>query len=304
MKISAKIKYYEKYQPTKRHRIPRLREKKEIIEVELREIKKENLRLALVVTDYKSYIDEKGVNRFGPVNIEYYAIDQKLFVQKRDTHGALDRGEYSLKSLIEHIEGYEKWGGWHSNDSELTRDVVTQDLQEFLNSHIVIAGKVYVESPEPRYVVNTFGLGHNHGGTCMFIEHFYNENISKNNYFNALQREEAISYANAVAKRRGDSNDVGRFGEVRNIQVLMPEIIRCNPQKEHGEGNPFLNSIEDMVQSSNSSLEAGLLVMTSIPGETQEQQKSSLNQKIVEAQKRNNTSLKDDNLHENHRNHR
>jgi len=225
-------------------------------------------------------------------------------VQKRDIYGALDRGEYSLKSLIEHIEGYERWGGWHSNDSELTRDVVMQDLQEFLNSHIVIDGKVYVESPEPRYVVNTFGLGHNHGGTSMFIEHFYNENISKNNYFNALQREEAISYANAVAKRRGDSNDVGRFGEVRNIQVLMPEIIRCNPQKEHGEGNPFLNSIEDMVQSSNSSLEAGLLVMTSIPGETQEQQKSSLNQKIVEAQKRNNTSLKDDKLYENYMNHR
>jgi len=59
MKISAKIKYYEEYLPTKRHRIPRLREKKEVVEVELREIKKENLRLALVVTDYKSYLDQK-----------------------------------------------------------------------------------------------------------------------------------------------------------------------------------------------------------------------------------------------------
>lgn len=299
MKISAKIKYYEEYLPTKRHRIPRLREKKEVVEVELREIKKEDLRLALVVTDYKSYIDEKGVNRFGPVNIEYYAIDQKLFVQKRDTHGALDRGEYSLKSLIEHIEGYEKWGGWHSNDSELTRDVVTQDLQEFLNSHIVIAGKVYVESPEPRYVVNTFGLGHNHGGTCMFIEHFYNENISKNNYFNALQREEAIAYANAVAKRRGDSNDVGRFGEVRNIQVFMPEIIRCNPQKEHSKGNAFLNSLEDMVQGSNSSLEAGLLVMTAISTEIQEQKHNLLDERIEKVNKKIGTNSKTNNQREN-----
>ena len=48
MKLFAKIRYFEKYLPTKRHRIPRLREKEEVIEVELREITKEDISIACI----------------------------------------------------------------------------------------------------------------------------------------------------------------------------------------------------------------------------------------------------------------
>ena len=89
------------------------------------------------------------------------------------------------------------------------------------------------------YVVNTFGLGHNHGGTGFFIEYHYNPNIPNINYFNALQRKEAIEYGKKVAAGRGDTDSIPGLGDHEIIEVLMPEMVKRNPQKDHGGGNPF-----------------------------------------------------------------
>ena len=88
---------------------------------------------------------------------------------------------------------------------------------------------------EPRYVVNTFGLGHNHGGTGLFVEEYYNQNIAASNYFSALDGDKAVAYANKVAERRGDTNDVGKFEKM--IEVLIPEAVTIRPEVEHGEGD-------------------------------------------------------------------
>ena len=111
------------------------------------------------------------------------------------------------------------------------------------------------------YVINTFGLGHNHGCTGFFIEYFYNENISRNNYFNALEREQAIAYGKKVAANRGDTNSIKGMGEHDIIEVLMPEMVTRNPKKEHREGDGFINSLENMISSTDSSAEAGLLAI-------------------------------------------
>ena len=95
----------------------------------------------------------------------------------------------------------------------------------------------------------------------MFIEDFYNPNIPSKNYFNALHKADAVRYADEVAAKRGDTNDVGKFGKDIDIEVLMPECVRRNPEKEHGDGDPFMNSLETVIESSGSSTEAGLLVI-------------------------------------------
>lgn len=280
MKIDATVRYNEEYLPTKRHRIPRIREVEEAITVEVRELKKEEAPLALVVTDYQSYLDENGNDQFGLRDTTFLAVDGQLFTQKKDMWGALDKGPVSLDSFVEAVKKYEnRCYSYQSN----AREESLRRLQEFVDSHVIIGGEVYRQSNEPRYVINTFGLGHNHGGTSMFIEYHYNENIRKENYFNALQREEAIAYANEVAARRGDTDDIGKFGDI-NIQVLMPELIRCNPQAEHGDGNPLLNSMECLVQSSGSSMEAGLLVMAGTAAAIGEGKKPSLSEQIQSAE--------------------
>lgn len=114
---------------------------------------------------------------------------------------------------------------------------------------------------EPRYVVQTFGLGHNHGGTSLFIAEYYNSNIGKDRYFNAMQREEAIAYGKYVAMRRGDTRDVDRIGQREWIDVMMPEMVKVNPNRQHGNGDAFQNDMENLIEHSDSAFEAGLLCM-------------------------------------------
>ena len=41
----------------------------------------------------------------------------------------------------------------------------------------------------------------------------------------------------------------------------MPEMVKRNPQKEHGDGDTFINSLENMINNTSSSMEAGLLAI-------------------------------------------
>lgn len=282
MKFDAKIKFQEQYLPTKRHRIPRIREVEEVISVELREIKKESAPVAMVVTDYKSYLDDHGQDVFGLRDTSYVAIENKLYTEKRNMCGALDEGPYFMNKFMRDVaragDCYHSWRG-------KTREDMVCSLHEFIDSHILIDGVIYEQRNEPRYVVQTFGLGHNHGGTAMMITNRYNENLSKNCYFSALEREKAIAYANEVASSRGDTNNVGTFGRYIDIKVYMPEMVRCKPQVEHGDGDPFLNSLKEATQNSGSLLESGLLTLTAAARPLSDN-KASLNEQIQSASSR------------------
>lgn len=274
MKFDAKIKYQEEYLSTKRHRIPRIREVEEIVPVELREFKKADAPLAMIVTDYKSYIDTNGKNEFGLTDTAILAVNENLFTRKRDVVGALDKGPYSLEEFRRDAYDYQSR---RFPCCSRTKDDAVKVLQDFVGSHILIDGELYEAVGEPRYLVNTFGLGHNHGGTAMFVQNSYNPNISKNNYFNALHRDEAIAYATAVATRRGDTESLGKFDAI-NIQVFMPELIRCNPQVEHGNGNPLLNGM--------GVLEAGVLAIAATGHHIAEEKNVSLADQIQSASTR------------------
>ena len=263
MKIDTKIRYQEEYLPTKRHRIPRIREVEEDIMVELREVSRKDAPVAMVVTDYRSYLDENGKDHFGLRDVSFYAVGGRLYSEKRDMWGALDKGPLLMKDFVREVERHGNClYGWVGKSKE----EVLQSLHKFIDSHVLIDGVIYREAGEPRYVVQTFGLGHNHGSTGLFVDMGYNPNISKDSYFSALQRDEAIAYANEVATRRGDTDSLGRF-DTKNIKVYMPEMVRCNPQLEHGNGDPFLNSVEGLIQGSGSVMEAGLLAMAATQAE-------------------------------------
>jgi len=58
----------------------------------------------------------------------------------------------------------------------------------------------------------------------------------------------------------GDTESVGNYKN-EMIEVLLPECVKANPQKDHGKGEPFLNLLDNISQNSNSALEAELLTM-------------------------------------------
>lgn len=144
-----------------------------------------------------------------------------------------------------------------------------EDMEAAINSgatrYLLIDGsngtEVWTQADEPMYEYVTFGLGHNHGGTGLFITNHYNPNIPNTHYFNALHREDAVNAAVSAALLRGDDKSVNCIRSTEIIEVLMPECVKRNPMKDHGEGDPFLNKLNAITEIADSAFDAGLLVI-------------------------------------------
>lgn len=251
MKIKTWIKYEESYLPP-RCRKMRYRECEDFINVTLKEVEPTELQLAFEDNSYSG----KG---------KIYFYRGKLWYKQEMWYGAAEHGcNTALEWLVwchEHCSTFFKFKfdrEYYGEDT--SREAVIKAARNSVKSYILVDGELYARTSEPRYVINTFGLGHNHGGTGMFCEYHYNTNISKDNYFSATESEAAVEYANNIAQRRGDTNDVGKFKPF--IVVHMPELVKVKPNKQHGNGNKFLNDAEEIIQNSDDAFTAGLLCMT------------------------------------------
>ena len=79
----------------------------------------------------------------------------------------------------------------------------------------------------------------------MCVTHSYNSNISHTAYFSALDYDKAWAYANLTAARRGDNESVPVRPNGGNvIDVLIPEAVKVEASKQHGNGCEFINDIE------------------------------------------------------------
>ena len=277
MNLKVDFTYEEKYLRTSRCRKPLARTREGIYELAIKELAKAECPIAAVVHDMKSVYegatttaDFEGNGEYKMFAEPYRVHNGKFYKFCRASYGAaISTAHSELKYVIADIKSdlyryslYEKENLFSDKSVYISDNLseIVDNMQARANKYISLDGELWKECGEPRYVVNTFGLGHNHGGTAMFIEEFYNSNISSKNYFNAVDRDKAITYAKETAIARGDTDSVKRIGKMENIEVLIPEFFKVDPEKEHGEGNAFLNLLEDMVTSSNNATEAGILV--------------------------------------------
>lgn len=259
----------EKYLPTKRHRVLRERYVKNSMEVEIKELTEQAFPLAFIVKDYDwTYTEEKKDAEFKLTSTEIRTYDGKLWKAVRYSE-CVSQGvgwmpiSY-IKNRLEDYTPYWKGGKDFTEASIIKENNIAECKENILRKaegYIIYDSKVWKTCEEPMYVINTFGLGHNHGGTGFFIEYYYNDNIPSRNYFNALEREEAIAYGKNVAANRGDTDSIDGMGDHDIIEVIMPEMVRRNPRQEHGAGDDFLNSIENMIQQTDNMSEAGILAV-------------------------------------------
>lgn len=277
MNLKVDFTYEEKYLRTSRCRKPLARTREGIYELAIKELAKAECPIAAVVHDMKSVYegatttaDFEGNGEYKMFAEPYRVHNGKFYKFCRASYGAaISTAQTELKYVIADIKSdlyryslYEKENLFSDKSVYISDNLseIVDNMQARANKYISLDGELWKECGEPRYVVNTFGFGHNHGGIAMFIEEFYNSNISSKNYFNAVDRDKAITYAKETAIARGDTDSVKRIGKMENIEVLIPEFFKVDPEKEHGEGNAFLNLLEDMVTSSNNATEAGILV--------------------------------------------
>ena len=267
----------QKYLPTKRHRVLRERRVKNSVDVDILELDKSDFPIAFLIHDYRSvypdaesYDDFDGSGYYRMFTEQIRTYNGLLFMPVRITHGAAISLNFEPVTYVKNALsdwGCYNLGGGDFTDSSIVRiDNSDKRIEQIMNralDFIICDGVVWERCEEPMYNINTFGLGHNHGGTGFFISFYYNNNIPAKNYFNALQREEAIAYGKQVALGRGDTDSVDGMGEHDIIEVLIPDLVKRNPAKEHGDGDPFINNLESVISSTSSAMEAGLLVIAS-----------------------------------------
>lgn len=256
MKIKTWIKYEESYLPPRCRKL-RYRKCEDYINVTLKEVDGSELQLAFEDNSFEG----RG---------KIYSYGGKLWCKETMPHAniveSIREREYEMDTPLdyliwqhEHCSTYFYCDYERENGKDTSKEAVIKLAKENMKKYILVNGELYKKSAEPRYVVVTFGLGHNHGGTGMFCEYHYNPNISKDSYFSALQGVQAVAYANKVASQRGDTNDVGKFEPF--IVCHMPELVKVKPNKQHGNGNEFLNYCEEIIRGTDNTLEAGLMVM-------------------------------------------
>ena len=278
MKLSVNYFYKQRYLPTKRHRKYRERKLSGVASITIKEPALADFPIAFIIHDmqsvcegmkfYSDYDGKKSNYRMFDEEIRTYK--GKLYTPVRVTHGAAISTEFeNEQDIIHHLEYFAR-DFWISETNEYSeKSIIIDDnskfkikcIQDEANRYVFYAGKFWKTINEPRYLINTFGLGHNHGGTGFFIEYHYNPNIPAKNYFNALQREEAVAYGKMVATKRGDTESVDRIGPYCNIEVLIPEMVKIDPNKQHGGGNDFMNTMNAVIDESSSIGEAEILCL-------------------------------------------
>lgn len=262
MKIKVWIKYEESYLPPRCRKL-RYQKKEEHVALTLREAPMDNLRLAFEDNSYD------GAGRI-------YAYKGKLWKlathRDRFCHAGEDVANQSpLETLIDTMDtcSFHFLTSWNReyDGMDTSRKAAIKKAQKSLRDFLVVDGHLYTTTNEPRYCIRTFGLGHNHGGTALFVDYRYNPNISRDAYFSALQGGEAIAEANRIAAGRGDTNDIGTF--TSDIKVFATDLVKVNPQRQHGKGNPFLNKLNALTSASPDALTAGLLCIAACGEEVQ-----------------------------------
>lgn len=200
--------------------------------------------------------------------VEYRLSKGKLYRRVRWDEKVCDAsGFWPFEEFMKQIQSENTWSRVQTADFELAHSEAEckKALQAKYRNYLLIQNggsiEVWQRTGEPRYVIITFGLGHNHASTNYFIETRYNNNISKNRYFTALQHDAAVKEALRVAARRGDTDSFQSILNGPVIEVLIPEAVKCNPAKEAGKGDPFMNQVEAMIDNSSSVNDAAVIAV-------------------------------------------
>ena len=228
MKIKVPYSYMEGFLPTPRCHKLRFREVRAIYEAEIKEVDKNDLKLAIRYEDFVTALAPPS-----RVWINLYWYGERLWkVSRYRDHHANKKWE-ELTPVDEEWLGYLMAPYREYLGVNIDKQECDSAIEKNARDWLLCDGILYEPAKEPLYYICTFGLGHNHGGigTSLSVSNRgYNPNLPSEWYFNAFQREEAIAKAKEIALRRGDTDSIRYIENAERIEVLMPECIKLDPQ--------------------------------------------------------------------------
>jgi len=105
------------------------------------------------------------------------------------------------------------------------KQLIADHIQACAHDCLIIDGQLHRPAGEPMYVVMTFGMSNNHGGTSLMVTDYLNPNIKTESHFSLLELQKAVAYTRDVASRRGDTVKVSTDPGFQ-FEVLIPEAIQ------------------------------------------------------------------------------
>lgn len=275
MKVKLPFYYEVDYIPF-RCRKPRTIYLKDTATITIPEIEfsEDKFPLAFIVKDYGwRYETDNGEASWGLWSDEIRFYKNNLYLRSRASDFCCHAvGWATVKDIIGRLTPNEPWGYTNCEKPDKERIILDgkkekiTSLKKRAKNWLIIDNngikEVWRKTSEPMYHIITFGLGHNHASTSFSISNTYNPNLSQKAYFTALQREEMIKACVETAIRRGDTNSVDNIkNSPKTIEVYMPELVKRNPNKEHGDGDSFHNMLSGITETASSAAEAAILVL-------------------------------------------
>lgn len=168
MQVNVKYEYTELYLPTPRCRKYRSRDAKKSCETEVKEVKASELVPAFTVDEYVCPIYEKR---------HIYAFDGALWELDRYSEHHARKSWYDLTPCNEDYIAYLLTPDrWEIHEFRTETEKIEEVIHNKSKNYLICNGKLYRKTTEPMYGIFTFGLGHNHASTALFIEMYYNAN--------------------------------------------------------------------------------------------------------------------------------
>lgn len=246
-KLEAKYSYISIFRRSKRHRRNLHHIYTKSYEFDCRQLDEKEFKKVYVVRDYasvykdaKSFEDftdsSKGIFRlvdtpirkykgklYRPVMYSHGSAVSTLFMDTKDV--VENEIEWQIRSKVGDINAETQRLFKSVEDIETLGSVAVTGMmleareaaQKVVDQFVFFDNVWWVETDPPVYHYNTFGLGHNHGGTGFFIDYVDINSLDKyarKFYFTPKQREKAIKTVIKVAADRGDTNDVKRFQNI------------------------------------------------------------------------------------------
>ena len=201
---SFSMTYTEMVLPTPRHRIPQPVETETTVEATVPQVTGEDAPVSMVVPDFAG---ERTLRLW----------NGKLLASALDHHGN------EVPATPEKLEALIRSRLQYSRNSH-TAVEVQREVDEALAGYVAVDGHLWTEAPEPVYVVRTYGMGHNHGGTGIVILPLH-PNTDLAEVYYADEFELALAEAQRVARERGDTDSLAHLAETDQIQVHNPAAL-------------------------------------------------------------------------------
>ena len=224
MKIETTIKYYESYIPPK-CRKKRFNEVFKSVWVNIPETTFESLKLAFIdhwnkwdVYLYKGKLYKKAF--FNPTtaydNTITNALDDLIMWRKKGSqYYAKEKNNMCTYGDYENYE---------------TQKDILKRLKKEISTYLIVDGVLYETLiGKPYYIINTFGLGANHGGTALFVSYSTAPKRmikeSRGWAFSINDTEKAISTAIEIATNRRDTNYIDIIKKPK-IDIKILELFK------------------------------------------------------------------------------